>query len=123
MERRLKHFIFFGILSYMFVMVTGCGAMMVGGAAMMGGAGIYQHNKDHRSDAEIDRDGAITNTIHSKYVKDPQINAMDISVNSYLGTVTLHGHVHSEQDVQWAIRIAESVTDVRKVISRLQIGH
>lgn len=118
-----NHFLSFVFLCYMFVMVTGCGAMMVGGAAMMGGVGIYQHSKDHRSEAEIDQDGTIIHTIQSKYVEDPQVNAMDISVNSYLGTVTLHGHVHSESDAQRAIRIAESVTGVRKVLSRLQIGH
>ncbi len=101
----------------MLVMVTGCGAMVVGGA------GNQQDSKDRRAAAEIDRDGAITNTINSKYVKDPQVNAMDISVNTYRGTVTLRGHVHSEFDAQRAVRIAKGVAGVRKVISRLQVGH
>ena len=90
---------------------------------VVGGAQSQPDGKDHRTAAEVQRDGGITNTINSKYVKDPKINAMDIHVSSYQGTVILRGHVHGEFDAQRAVQIAKDVAGVHKVVSRLQIGH
>jgi len=95
----------------------GCGALVVGGAA----AGGYYVGKDERSVGQIADDATITSTINTKYVRDSQVSALDINVDTYRGVVTLHGSVSSKAAAARAVELARSTKGVRKVISKLSV--
>ncbi len=96
---------------------TGCASLVVGGA----GAGGYYAGKDERSVGRITEDAQITSSINAKYVRDSQISAMDINVDTYNGVVTLHGHVNSVDAEARALSLARSTKGVKQVISRLSV--
>ncbi len=75
----------------MLLSLTGCTAMLIGGAAVGG----YQLGKDDREPAVVASDSAITTKIKGKYVADSIVNVFGISVRTYEGTVTLTGTVGS----------------------------
>jgi len=97
--------------------LNGCGALVVGGAA----AGGYYVGKDERSVGQIADDATITSAINTKYVRDNQVSALDINVDTYRGVVTLHGSVSSKSAAARAVELARSTRGVRKVVSRLSV--
>ena len=97
--------------------LSGCGALMVGGAA----AGGYYVGQDERSAGEISRDATITSTINTRYVRDREVSAMDINVDTYRGVVTLYGTVASHRARDRAVEIARGVKGVRQVNSKLSV--
>jgi hyperosmotically inducible protein len=97
--------------------LAGCAAAVVGGAA----AGGYYVSKSDRSTGEIVDDATITSTINTRYVKDDLVNAFDINVDTYQGTVTLYGSVRSEQVARRAVDLARTVKGVRRVESKLTV--
>ncbi|WP_297527316.1 BON domain-containing protein [Thiohalobacter sp.] len=99
------------------LLLQGCGALVVGGAA----AGGYYVGKDERTVGEIADDATITSTINARYVKDPEVPALDINVDTYRGVVTLYGSVGSQRVASRAVAIAGSVKGVRRVISKLTV--
>jgi hyperosmotically inducible protein len=99
------------------VIVTGCAVAAVGGAA----AGGYYIGKDERSVGEITDDAAITAKINAKYLDDDLVKTFDIDVDTYRGTVDLHGHVDSPQARDRAERLARSVKGVKQVVSKLTV--
>jgi hyperosmotically inducible protein len=102
---------------FLVVLLVGCAAAVVGGGA----AGGYYVAKSERSAGEIVDDGTITAAINTRYVKDDLINAFDINVDTYRGTVTLYGSVPSEQAARRAVDLARAVKGVRQVESRLTV--
>jgi hyperosmotically inducible protein len=97
--------------------VSGCTPVLVGGAAVGG----YYVGKDQRSTGRIVDDATITSSINAKYVKDRQISAVDINVDTYNGVVTLHGNVPSQRTADRAVALARATKGVKKVISRLVV--
>lgn len=92
--------------------LAGCAAAIVGGGAHGG----YESSPAARGDAEIS--AAVTRSL----VKDRTVNALDISVKSYRGTVSLSGSVRSAAEARRAVRLAESVNGVDRVISDLRVA-
>ena len=81
----------FGIILLALFLMSGCTALVVGGAAVGG----YQLGKDEREPAVVASDSAITTKIKGKYIVDSVVSVFNIGVRTYEGTVTLTGTVSS----------------------------
>ncbi len=66
-------------------------------------------------------DAAITAAIKAKLVKDPNLSALRIAVNTTDGVVTLSGSVDSVEEIQQALKLALETDGVREAISTLQV--
>jgi hyperosmotically inducible protein len=62
-----------------------------------------------------------TAAIKARLAIDPNLSALDISVDTTDGLVTLAGYVDSTDDIARAIRIVLERNDVREVVSTLQV--
>jgi hyperosmotically inducible periplasmic protein len=71
--------------------------------------------------ADATADARITATIKTKLVKDPNLSALRITVNTTGGIVTLSGSVDSIADIQQALKLALDTEGVREAISTLQV--
>ncbi len=71
------------------------------------------------SDATLD--ARITGAIKARLVAHAKLSALDISVNTTAGVVTLSGAVGSEQEISQAMLLAMEVDGVSKVVSTLQV--
>lgn len=95
----------------------GCTAVLVGGA----GAGGYAAGTDERPLGVISEDISITASVKTTFIKDDQIDAFDINVDTYRGVVTLYGHTKSSAQITRAIRLARTINGVKKVVSKLTV--
>ncbi len=100
-----------------FSLTTGCFWAAVGGA----GAAGYAIAKDERSAGTIAKDASITGSVKSKFIRDKQIKAFDINVDTHQGVVTLNGHVPNDSTRSRAIKIANGVEGVQSVNSKLEV--
>jgi osmotically-inducible protein OsmY len=71
--------------------------------------------------ADATADARITAAIKTKFVADPDLSALSISVNTTGGVVTLSGAVAKPEDVSKAIVLAMQPEGVTQVISTLQV--
>jgi hyperosmotically inducible periplasmic protein len=71
------------------------------------------------SDATADT--RITAAIKASFIRDPDLSAWNISVNTTDGTVTLSGSVSNFDQIGKAMLVATETEGVRKVISTLQV--
>ena len=71
--------------------------------------------------ADATADARITAAIKAKLVKDPDLSALGISVNTTEGRVTLSGTVFSTQNIGKAMALALDTEGVREVVSTLQV--
>jgi len=71
--------------------------------------------------ADATEGASTTAAIKAKLALDPNLSALDISVNTTYGRVTLAGRVDSPDDIARAIRIALERDDVREVVSTIQV--
>lgn len=71
--------------------------------------------------ADATADARITATIKAKLVANRDLSALDISVSTTNGRVTLSGTVASPDRIAEAIKLAYSVDGVQEVVSTLQI--
>lgn len=62
-----------------------------------------------------------TAAIKAKLALDPKLSALDISVNTTYGRVTLAGRADSPEDIARAIQIALERDEVREVVSTIQV--
>ena len=99
------------------LLLNGCTAVLVGGA----GAGGYVAGTDERPLGVISEDISITASVKTTLIKDKQIDAFDINVDTYRGVVTLYGHVKKADQITRVVRLAKSTKGVKKVISKLAI--
>ena len=97
--------------------VTGCTALMVGGAAAVG----YQVGKDERTASVVAEDSAITTKIKSKYVADSVVSVFNIGVRTYQGTVTVSGTVGSILARDRAVSLARETDGVVAVNDQILI--
>lgn len=98
-------------------MLSGCTAMMVGGAAVGG----YQLGKDERPAAVVASDSAITTKIKGKYVADSVVSVFNIGVRTWEGTVTLSGIVGSYIARDQAEAIAKRTRGVKAVNNQIVV--
>jgi hyperosmotically inducible protein len=66
-------------------------------------------------------DARTTAAIKAAFVKDPDLSAWDISVNTTGGVVTLSGAVSNADHIGRAMAVALDTEGVRQVISTLQV--
>ena len=104
-------------LLFLLIGTSGCGVLLVGGV----GAGGYYLGKDKRPVGQIADDARITTEINQQYLGDHVVSATKVDVDTYMGVVTLWGNLSSQEAVDRAISIAESVKGVIKVISKLKV--
>lgn len=97
--------------------LTGCTALMVGGAAAVG----YQVGKDERTASVVAADSAITTKIKGKYAGDSVVSVFGISVRTYEGTVTLSGTVGSILARDRAVSLARQTDGVKAVNNQIII--
>jgi hyperosmotically inducible protein len=112
MNKFLSLFIFLSAF-----LINGCTAVLVGGA----GAGGYAAGTDERPLGVISEDIAITASVKATLIKDDKIDAFDINVDTYRSVVTLHGHAKTAQQITRAIRLSQTISGVKKVISKLKV--
>ena len=97
--------------------LSGCTAMMVGGAAVGG----YQVGKDERPPSVVASDSAITTKIKGKFVADSVVSVFNIGVKTWEGTVTLSGAVGSYIARDQAESIAKGTGGVRAVNNHIVV--
>ncbi|MDB6125965.1 MAG: hypothetical protein JWQ71_4958 [Pedosphaera sp.] len=66
-------------------------------------------------------DARVTAAIKAKFVADPDLSALSISVNTTNGKVTLSGTASSAENISKAIRLAMETDGAREVVSTLQV--
>jgi hyperosmotically inducible periplasmic protein len=71
--------------------------------------------------ADATADARTTGAIKAKLLASRDLSALNISVNTTAGIVTLSGYVSSTEDVSKAILLAMQTSGVREVISTLQV--
>ena len=101
-----------------FLMLSGCTALMVGGAAVGG----YQVGKDERPAGVVASDSAITTKIKGKYAADSVVSVFGIGVRTYEGTVTLTGTVGSHIARDQAETIAKGTKGVKAVNNLIEVA-
>ncbi len=71
--------------------------------------------------ADATADARITAAIKGKLLASRDLSALNISVNTTAGVVTLSGFVSSSEDISKAILLAMETDGVREVVSTLQV--
>jgi osmotically-inducible protein OsmY len=71
--------------------------------------------------ADATADARITTTIKTKLLASRDLSALNISVNTTAGVVTLSGFVSSSEHIGKAILLAMETDGVREVLSTLQV--
>ena len=71
--------------------------------------------------AEYADDSTITNTIRARFVEDPIVHVLDVSVTTLNGNVRLTGQVNSERERQRAEQIVRGVKGVRGVSNEIAL--
>jgi hyperosmotically inducible protein len=66
-------------------------------------------------------DGALTAKIKSKMALDDSVKALDISIDTNAGVVTLSGTVHSQAEKTRALQLTRETSGVKSVSDRLVI--
>ncbi|MGB5330974.1 MAG: BON domain-containing protein [Woeseiaceae bacterium] len=105
------------IVLFAALMLGGCAALMVGGAAVGG----YQLGKDERPAGVVASDSAITTKIKGKYVADTIVSVFNIGVRTWEGTVTLSGTVGSYVAREQAESIAKGTNGVKAVNNHIVV--
>jgi hyperosmotically inducible protein len=101
----------------MLLSLSGCTAMLIGGAAVGG----YQLGKDDREPAVVASDSAITTKIKGKYVADSIVSVFKIGVHTYESTVTLTGLVGSFVARDQAGKLAKETGGVTAVNNQVVV--
>jgi hyperosmotically inducible protein len=71
--------------------------------------------------ADATADATITTKIKGKFIASKDLSALNISVNTTGGVVTLSGSVQAPDDISKAMLLAMETDGVREVISTLQV--
>jgi len=105
------------VLVAMIFALSGCTALVVGGAA----TAAYQVGKDDRKPEVVASDSAITTKIKSKYAVDSVVSVFGIGVRTYEGEVTLSGTVSSDVARDVAVTLAKDTGGVKSVANQIVV--
>lgn len=105
------------VLITMMFALSGCTALVVGGAA----TAAYQIGKDEREPNVIAADAAITSKIKGKYAVDSVVSVFGIGVRTYEGKVTLSGTVSSDVARDVAVTLAKNTGGVKSVENQITV--
>ncbi len=73
------------------------------------------------STGEYVDDAAITTKVKAEFVRDPQVSALGIKVETFKGVVQLSGFANSQQEKSRAEQIARNVPGVQGVTNNISI--
>jgi len=90
------------------------------GASLITGAVACRTTQS--SSTQVD-DAWITTKVKSKLAADPQVNAMNVSVATDEGVVTLTGRVKTDVARREAVKLARDTEGVRRVRDLLEVGN
>jgi hyperosmotically inducible protein len=99
------------------VALSGCVPVLIGGAAAAG----YYIGKDPRTGSEIATDSGITTRVKSSFIGDRYVDAFQINVDTFRGTVVLEGVVDNSIARDQAERLARNAKGVKAVDNRIKI--
>lgn len=85
-------------------------------ATLVGCAG----SATEKSTGEVIDDAAITTKVKTALIRDDEVEAHDIDVETYKGTVQLSGFVDSRDDIDRAEELASDVNGVKEVRNDLR---
>ncbi len=105
MSKKLLHRVEFALT---LLFLSGCTALVVGDVSQ-GGYSVSQ------------RDSALGNVIEQKLKADSVLGSATLTAHSVEGHVTLHGRVSSRSQETRAVKLARSVSGVRKVVSKITV--
>jgi len=95
----------------------GCAPVVVGGGAV----GAYAVGTDERPIRTQLDDAGISLLIKKEFMKDREIKAFTIDVDTFQGMVTLNGVVANENQSRRAVEIAGTVEGVKLIKNNLQL--
>jgi osmotically-inducible protein OsmY len=64
----------------------------------------------------------LADVVKSKLAADPEVSALDVSVQTEEGVVTLTGRVHDDEQRREAVRLARDTEGVRRVVDEIKVG-
>jgi osmotically-inducible protein OsmY len=73
------------------------------------------HNGHQRTGTEVVSDAAITTKVKAMLLAEKDVNSFDIQVETFEGVVQLSGFVDSQWQIDKAVKLAASVSGVRRV--------
>jgi len=79
-------------------------------------------NQQERKAGQVMDDTQITAKVKSALMNEPGLQSLKISVDTTLGVVTLSGSVDTKANQEKAIKLAESVQDVKSVTNQLVVA-
>jgi hyperosmotically inducible periplasmic protein len=97
-------------------LLLACGALTGCAAAVMASGG-----NDSRSATQLAADTALTADVKAKLLTDAGLKPLSISVNTYLGQVTLAGYVNNTAQRDLAGKLAGGVKGVKSVRNELTV--
>jgi osmotically-inducible protein OsmY len=100
---------------------SAAGIAAIATVALLGvsGCGIF---RGHEAPSAYVDDSALTARVKTELVKDPEVKASEIDVNTYQGRVTLNGVVDNATMAKRAVSIARGTPGVKSVHSALQVA-
>ena len=69
----------------------------------------------HESTGQYIDDASITAQVKTSFARSPEVDAMDIKVDTYGGVVQLSGFADSQAQIDRAVTLARNVEGVKKV--------
>ncbi|HSD70106.1 MAG TPA: BON domain-containing protein [Woeseiaceae bacterium] len=106
------------LIACLCLVTSACSSMLMGGSA----SGTTGLGKDNRTAQQLADDNAITATIRSRYAQDSAISAAKLSIETYMGAVTLKGTVPSFAVRDRAVSIARNTDKVRSVNNQIAVN-
>src|SRR5687767_5622023 len=92
--------------------------LLTGAVALQTGCASTQ---TRQSTGEMVDDAAITTKVKAAFVRDPLVKALDVSVDTFKGTVQLSGFVNSAEEKAQAERIARTINGVMNVQNNITV--
>lgn len=105
----------FSVVLLSLLVLSGCTALVVGGAANGG----YQRGGNERPASVVESDSAITTRIRARYAADSIVSVFNISIRTWDGIVTLSGTVGGYAARDQAVTLAKHTSGVKAVNSQI----
>jgi len=90
-------------------------------AAGAGAEAAYVLTQEDRSASETVTDQRITAAVKTKLLTDSRVAGLDINVDTFKSRVTLRGAVRTAREADAAVALAEKVSGVQSVTSKLAV--
>jgi osmotically-inducible protein OsmY len=101
-----------------------CGVAMLGLGACASAPDSYRYAGAYAAEERRSSEGdeLITSLIREQFARDPRVDAGDIDVDTYRGTVALSGQVDDSAEIRRAVKIALATPGVRTVRNDMRLA-